>query len=300
MAGSHPHPHTVRVEWEPELAEAVVRLVVEQEERGGYRRRAEVYRARAEAVYALAPAAREAAFAALHASVVGELGLEERLRAVVALHPLVLARVAVLRLVRAPRRELEGADLAPRRGAVLRLRPERCADLAAWERFVDHEMTHLGDLLDPAFGHDPHALAELPPFRRRVVQERYRLVWAASVDGRLRHAGRAPLLPREEHRRRLAQAFGVSEEEAERRLAVLWAGERPRHGALLAMATRSPGPGHPGAPCPLCGFPTYAWAPGVDAEVAALIARETPGWNSAQGACERCLERYLLRSPSGG
>jgi hypothetical protein len=292
----------VRFVWEPELAEAVARLLVDQRARAGEAAWVEAYHRRAEAVYALPAARREAGFAALHARVLREAGLDRRLHTVAARHPQVAAHLRMLRLCRALRADREGADLRPDTGgAVLRMRSERCADLEGFERFVDHEMVHLSDLLDPTFGHDPQALERLDPLWRRRVQERYRLAWAVTVDGRLVRAGRRPLASREEHRRRLAQGFGLSLAEVEPWLAALWAEPRPTHAALWALAVRhAAAPGAPGAPCPLCGFPTYAWVRAVEAALAAAVRQEAPEWEPTEGMCERCHERLVLSAVRGG
>ena len=84
----------------------------------------------------------------------------------------------------------------------------------------------------------------------------------------------------------------------------LWSNPTPTHRVLLELvcdphqlpASASP---RPGAPCPLCGFPTFAWA-----EVASLtnealdaIRAEFPHWVPEQGACARCFQIYRANRP---
>jgi hypothetical protein len=56
----------------------------------------------------------------------------------------------------------------------------------------------------------------------------------------------------------------------------------------------------PGAPCPLCGFPTFAWAAetGLAGPTASAIRSEFPLWTIAQGACARCADIYRLLNRS--
>ncbi|MBI1784711.1 hypothetical protein HYR69_06160 [Candidatus Sumerlaeota bacterium] len=53
--------------------------------------------------------------------------------------------------------------------------------------------------------------------------------------------------------------------------------------------------GEIGAPCPLCGFTTYAWYDfaGKDgADLAHLIAEDKSSWRAKRGACRQCAELY--------
>jgi hypothetical protein len=56
----------------------------------------------------------------------------------------------------------------------------------------------------------------------------------------------------------------------------------------------------PGSPCPLCKFPTYNWVDDpesiCDEMVIEAVKIDFPGWESKDGACDRCIEVYELRA----
>jgi hypothetical protein len=52
----------------------------------------------------------------------------------------------------------------------------------------------------------------------------------------------------------------------------------------------------PGAPCPLCRFPTFDWveANRVTPEIASRVSAEFPDWSPALSLCGRCHEVYQV------
>jgi hypothetical protein len=57
----------------------------------------------------------------------------------------------------------------------------------------------------------------------------------------------------------------------------------------------------PGAPCPLCRFPTYVWLTDVTRFTPSLqgtVMEDFPHWHLEQGMCERCFEGYQVRANS--
>jgi hypothetical protein len=120
-----------------------------------------------------------------------------------------------------------------------------------------------------------------------------------SIDGRLRRAGRQTVATREQRWLEFTAAFPFWSAEKQREVfESIWANPAPSHRALEELVCdprqlqASPGP-QPGAPCPLCGFPTFAWAePAQLEELTAAIAHEFPHWTPEQGACRRCAEIY--------
>ncbi|MBI2202371.1 MAG: hypothetical protein HYU41_00715 [Candidatus Rokubacteria bacterium] len=256
------------------------------------------YHRRREVLYELPGAQRESAFVRLHRAVFHDLGFEATVTAVVARHAAALAAVPTLTMERATSPGDEAADLGhpgpAGRPGVVRMVARRFFD-ETLVPFLDHELTHLADLVDPAFAHDPDALDRVAPHRRRIVQQRYRRAWAVNVDGRLARAGRRPLAERGEHDAALGTAFAsltpVAATDMRERL---WAGPRPTHGELLALATTVPAraPRAEGAPCPLCSFPTYRWAPAPAPAMAEAIRRDIATWQPDEGLCDRCYERF--------
>jgi hypothetical protein len=76
----------------------------------------------------------------------------------------------------------------------------------------------------------------------------------------------------------------------------LWNGPRPTHGELFEWSKkeRITAPNLPGAPCPLCKFPTFAWAEMEKLAPATVVAiqKHFPRWDDSHGACARCVEIY--------
>lgn len=291
-----------QLRYDPRLLEEVIQLELRRREEKGDHRLSQEYHRQADPLYHLSPERRESEFSLLHRRLFSDLGFEAQVDAVLKRYGRVLARVESLTFLRALQAVEEGADLgapAPtERPAVVRLRTARFLFQDDLARFLDHELAHLLDLLDPEFAHDPDALSGVPPHRRRLVQERYRIAWATTVDGRLSRQGRRPLAERIERRREMVSCFpALSDPEVERLFETLWEDDRPTHGRLLAIAAVSGARDlrQPGAPCPLCGFPTHHWADLNDDALAEAIRLDVPHWRPDEGLCERCLEGYQAR-----
>jgi len=199
---------------------------------------------------------------------------------------------------RALRPEEEGADLqypiSGRAQAVIKLRAIQFLSLDHLQSLLHHELMHLRDLMDAEFAYNPDSLAGIPRHRRRLVQERYRIAWAASVDGRLSRQGNRPLWDRSAHLEEIARSLPLlPKKELERLLEALWEGDRPTHALLMSVASAAAdGARLPGAPCPLCGFPTHRWGDRFEEGLIDLISRDFPEWRPEDGACERCLDGY--------
>lgn len=260
----------------------------------------------------LDPDERNAAFFKVHLDWFREWGLEQSLIQIVNEFPLLSASLTVLAFRKARSRAEESAELfvSPETGrnAVVALLPERLARGENLGPFLRHELAHLHDMLDPAFGYS----REIPAagndrVRERLIRERYRLLWAITVDGRLQRAGRATPGNEQTHRLAFDRAFDFLPESRRNEIFTrLWTGTQPRHAELLALASdprqsRHAAQPEPGAPCPLCGFPTFAWAAPerlTDA-VQSAIRSEFPNWTVEQGVCARCVELYRVRAAMG-
>lgn len=292
----------IKLLYDPRLLEEVIQLELRRREESGDPSLLQEYHRRSDPFYRLTAERRESEFAALHRRLFSEWGFEARLEAVLEGNRAALSRIGSLAFLRALRIEEEGADLASEgrgQSAAVRINPALFLNPDDLAKFLDHEMTHLGDLLDPEFAHDPDALMGVPPHRRRLVQERYRIAWATTVDGRLARRGRIPLTERAGHSRELARCFpAVADSELDRLLETLWGSDRPTHGQLMAVAA---GGGVrreqlAGAPCPLCGFPTHRWGHLSGGELIKAIRLDAPEWEPDEGLCEHCLEAYQARS----
>jgi hypothetical protein len=188
-------------------------------------------------------------------------------------------------------------------------------------RFLRHELTHVHDMVDPAFGYAPHwKLAGQNAAQERLTRERYRLLWDITIDGRLSvaadvrrrtgitpasnspppHAGGYEEKSRQQHRATFDRAFGFwPEQKRDKTFDSLWTNRHPHHDELIAVASdprevRSAHDPTPGAPCPLCGFATFDWANAgqLSETTVESIQREFPKWTADQGACGRCVQIY--------
>jgi hypothetical protein len=297
---------------DPDLAEEVLLLFMRRAAAAGRVDFEQEYRRLVEPLYEKVPASdRAAAFHQVHRQLFIRWGLDRPIRQVLDEFPNLRAAVRAVLVARALSSREEGADLSRDRQKVgLKVRSERFLDAERFQRFLRHEFQHVADMLDPAFGYDPDAVPERPPSVQALLYERYRVLWAITVDGRLTRAGRSTVAAQEDRWREFQALFGTLPE-AELRVAFerLWMWDRPTHPELWAMAqdprqvrawargtAEASGPtGHPrlpGDPCPLCRFPTYRWADTPSPEVVARIRADVPTWEPDQGLCERCAEAY--------
>jgi hypothetical protein len=293
--------------FEQELVESVVTLhlaggrVAALQSARFHREREKLYRV-------LDPDDRNEAFFKLHLEWFCEWKLDQLVIEPVRERPLVEASLTLLAFRSARSRKEEGAELyvndAGQKHGVIALRPARFRAAEPLRRFLRHEMLHLSDMVDPGFQYAPEIRGPLSVTQQRLARERYRALWDVTIDGRLAqmsHEGKATRAQRREECD-LAFPFWPSEKR-ESVFADLWNNPHPTHPMLESLVRdprdlrHSSGPG-PGAPCPLCAFPTFEWAESaaLAAAIAQAIAAEFPHWTAEQGACSRCADVYRLVS----
>ena len=260
-----------------------------------------------EKLYAmLDPDDRNTAFFKLHLDWFREWGLEKLLTDLLKEFPLLPEKLSVLAVRTTRGKSDEGAELyvneTGQRSAILALRPESFERDAALRNYVRHEFTHLSDMLDPAFGYSPTLnLPGLNGAQQRLARERYRLLWDIAIDGRLTARGHTPMATREQHAAAFSRGYSFWPEEKQKAFFhSLWQSTTPRHSDFLALIADPRGlrEAHrpaPGTSCPLCDFPTFAWADaeGLSPKILALVMAEFPAWTPEQGLCGRCLETYV-------
>jgi hypothetical protein len=226
---------------------------------------------------------REARFEELHGRWFSALGLDRPLHRALSEQPSLLAGAAACRVLRAWSLKDEQADLFGDRVAggpepptvVVRLCPESLRDPDRLLPRLRHELTHVADMLDPAFGYE----RELPPpeggpAADTLLRERYHAVWDATIDGRLFRRGLLGEAAREARALDFARLLPGLGEEAPAAFLRWFDESRPTHAAILrfvAAASRA-------ERCPLCGFP----------------ALELTG----DGMCQRCAE--MGQAKTGG
>ncbi len=299
----------MQIEYEPAFLDAAVRLalVVRPEARLYHRERERVYREPD-------PERRVRAFEALDRSWFERLGLGRPFHQALAEQPLILAGVDRVGVGRPPQRRDAGAELLVRArrdgepasaARVLRLlvMPEALGVDADIVAFLRRELLHVADMLDPGFGYEPSLAAAGGPAHGRLLRDRYRAVWDATVDGRLSHAGRLEGDVRARRAADFARAFPrLDGDEATRAFARFFDDPAPTHATIVEFVTRSGAAGGPAAGvCFLCGFPTADLDPdpvGLLATAGAELVRDFPGWRPEDGCCRQCADLYRAASLS--
>lgn len=296
----------MRLLFDDELVEGVVQLCAAGTRRGVPGLQLRRFHAERERCYQVLEAdARSTAFARVHLAWFGEWGFEALLAAAGGRFPSLAGALAALAFRKARGRSDEAAELycdagGLRRGVVA-LRPERFAADEPLNRFLHHELAHLADMVDEGFRYSPDVeSAGRTGSELRLVRERYRVLWAVSIDGRLTQRGLATVAGESERRAECERAFAFLPAARQAELfAGLWSGRLATHGELLEVASDPRGlqGSHapvPGADCALCGFAAFQWGDPSALRPAALerIRAEFPAWRETDPICARCAEMY--------
>jgi hypothetical protein len=294
----------MNLQYDEDFVEAAVFLCVSGRRRGVPALQVQRFHREREKAYSiLDPDERNAAFFKLHLEWFREWDLEKLLCGALMEFPLLADALSVFAFRQARGRQDEGAELyvnESRRHAVMALRVGRFEEEAELRRLLRHELMHVNDMIEPAFGYSPCIEAGPNAGPERLVRERYRLLWDVTIDGRLDNAGRETIAGWEERWADFTGAWTFWPEEKRRAVFNdLWNQRQPRHEELMRLATDPKGLQSargpiPGALCPLCAFPTFTWAEPAHLTPPALaaIVREFPDWTREQGVCGRCGEIY--------
>lgn len=292
----------MKLRFEPALVQELV--LAETLRDLGFR---ELVRSRMEPVYERPLEERARKFGQLYEGLFEERGLGVVVAEELARFPL-LSRLEQVLVFRAERGGEEEAELSrDRRLAGIRLRPARFSRPEQLRPLLRHEFMHLSDMMDDCFGYQPQALGENPA-QEHLNRRRYSLLWDVYIDGRLERQGLEGEASRQERQGEWERTLSFLPRQARREgFSGLWQGEKVTHSQLIAFAQEptlliGDGGGEegvgiapiPGAPCPLCRFPTYAW--GDPLPVAHRIRADFPAWEPNDGACLRCVELYQIQA----
>jgi hypothetical protein len=242
----------MRLTWAPDLVEETVLLAepsMPSAERHAFRReRDPIYEIVEQDV-------RDARFHALHRQWFRRLGVHDAVERAVA-ESLDASPIDDGRVLRAVSSHDEGADLVDvvppgQRVAspilVVRLRPAVLLDPTAVQRLLRHELMHVRDMLDPAFGYARSLGSDTGPLTETMLRDRYRVLWDATIDGRLARAGRRGGEIPGARRREFEAVFSMLGPGARDAFDAWFDCDRPTHTDLLAFA-RTPSsstmPGH--------------------------------------------------------
>jgi hypothetical protein len=315
MTTSNEHFH---VDYDARLVEeAMLRALRGRAEEGDFHRERD-------RLYEIADAEeRDAAFRAFHGDWFVRLGLDRLIRRAFDERPRLRTCVGRCAVTAARSKRDEGADLfvspaeagqgeaqrmhigADRRSIGIQVRPESLLEPDRLLDLLRHELLHVEDMLDPLFGYEPVLpRSEVGPAYDRLLQDRYRALWDATIDGRLLRAGVASGSVRDRCLRDFARAFPMFGERTPEAFSRFFDGTSHTHADLVAFALdpdahleRSHIP-HRGTRCPVCGFPTYDLEPAAERLPPDFVARVTadfPGWHPAQGICRQCADLYRAR-----
>jgi len=277
----------------------------------GHEREREFQRER-NRLYAIAdPDERDSAFQKLDQEWFQRLDLAVPIDRAVGEQPLLSRNLARCLVARAPGKKEEGAELfvnpqangIERAAAGIFLQPQSLLDSTALLALLRHELLHLADMLDPGFGYEPTLpAAEGGPTHDRLLADRYRILWDATIDGRLARRGWARESARAERLLEFSRAFSMFGAETETIFNRFFDAEAPSHAELVAFAYDPRGSlgavsskPHPGSRCALCGFPTHDFEPEPDrlpAHALAEIAQDFPRWRPEHGLCRQCADLY--------
>ena len=299
----------MQLQYDQDFVEAAVGLCASGQVRSVPRPLVARFHREREALYAIAdPDERDARFFQLHLEWFREWGVEDVLTASFREFSLLGPHLSILAVRTARGRKDEGAELyvneTGQRTGILSLRPERLMSGHQIAGFLGHELSHLQDMVDPAFGYLPElSLPHWSPGQQRLARERYCVLWDTSIDGRL-HQARRPTTSNQDGRwQEFSRAFGRwPESKRKGTFTAVWNHPRPTHRwfqDLVAEGCEVVGSDEPiqGGLCPLCRFPTFVWADPLKLsdDVLATVRREFPNWLPQHGLCGRCSAVYRSR-----
>jgi hypothetical protein len=260
---------------------------------------------------------RERQFSLLNQKGFETLALGAPLYQALAEEPLLASTIERCRVLAAVSRGDEGAELfvasdragserRTSRSIVLRVSPQAFLEPHKFLLFLRHELSHIADMVDPAFGYDPSLpTAEGGPGHLKLILNRYRVLWDTAIDGRLWRSGRGLERAREMRRREFAAAFSMLGERLEEAFEQWFGTSRPAHAEIMEFA-RNPPASAGLAPhaarttesCPLCRSPgavDFPEAGSLPADLVAEIRRDFPAWRAADGICRQCAGLYRSR-----
>ncbi len=300
-----------RITYAPDLVEEGVLLVERAAPAGDSR----AFRRERDRIYDVPDAdTREATFRSLHLRWFARFGLHLVVEPMVTGRADILDKVAGCRVSRALTRNDEGADLIDppsvmvsdgesRPTLALRLRPPTLLEPDGLRALLLHELTHVGDMLDPAFAYERTLpLSDDGPSGDNILRDRYRVLWDATIDGRLARGGPADARVRTARWREFAATFAMLGGGSERAFDEWFDRIQPTHRSLVAFALAPDGHDRASAAdsgrCPLCRFPVASLdrrPERLSAAARAMIRADRPGWRIEQGLCSQCLDLYEAR-----
>lgn len=300
------------IEYHPQLIEEAVLRAIERhpKERQFRIERERVYESQEDE-------AREEAFQELHQRWFECLTLNSPLQEVFSYWPILRQATYKCLLMKARSRKEAGVELyvAPkvtgvperkRRTIVIQLTAELFCYSQQLLNFLRHELLHIVDMLDPKFGYDPNfPKSQINPAYDRLLQERYRILWDITIDGRLCRNGWLPESTKAAHWDIFKNTYLGPVKDLEIVFAFFFNNEMHTHQELLSFA-QSPESWFVNAHsastsngrCSLCHFPSFQLiiaSTHLSTIVINEIQRDRPNWNPTQPICRQCADLYEAR-----
>ena len=232
-----------RVEYEPALLEEAVLLAVKD------RPEETIFRRERDPVYEIRDAdRRDVRFGALHRAWFERLGLSRPVQQALAERPVLATETRGCFVARVARQKDESAELfvSPEAGNTRKteqpsigilLRPVSFLEGDGLLDLLRHEFLHIVDMLDPAFDYVPaFSRDEDAVIPETAIQERYRALWDASIDGRLVREGLVSPLRRARQFTDFAKTFGILGTQTEEAFSYLFDRSGHTHPQLVAFA----------------------------------------------------------------
>ena len=240
---AYTRPERFRVDYDPALLEEAVLVAAsgQPEERKFRRERNPIYEIED-------PDEREARFRAFHRDWFLRLGLGDPVEQALNERPTLAESTRCCLVAAAKGKKGESAELFvnppgdglddPERHSIgLMIKPTSFADAETLLLLLRHEFLHIADMLDPDFGYTPSSfLAEDVDIRNTILQERYRAMWDATIDGRLVRMGMAPASRRSQRLVDFARTFPELGEQTEQAFTRFFDGSGYTHSKLVAYA----------------------------------------------------------------
>lgn len=236
-------PDRFRVDYAPTLLEEAVLLAIvgRPEERLFRRERDPLYGTQDSDL-------REARFRSFHREWFLRLGLGDPVEQALNERPILAESTRCCLVAAAPGRKDESAELfvsppgeglddSERHSIGLTIRATSFLDAESLLSLLRHELLHIADMLDPDFGYTPDSLmADDGDVRTTQLQERYRVMWDATIDGRLVREDMAPASRRSQRLADFARTFSPFGERMEQAFEQFFDGSGHTHPELVAYA----------------------------------------------------------------
>ncbi len=302
-----------RIEYQPQLIEeAVLRAILGHPDERLFRvERDRIYELQDEEI-------REERFQEMHQRWFERLGLSAPLNDVFVRGSILKFYTSKCLLVRARSKKDVGAELyvdlkdsgieeREKRSIVIQLTVELLTQSKQLLTFLRHELLHILDMLDTEFGYESNfPKSQMGPTYDVFLQERYRILWDITIDGRLYQNGWLPSTVRDKHLRVFKNTFPGQIKELEHMFSHFFDKWPHTHHELISFAqspetlfASSNSELSTKGQCSLCYFPSFDLIinPPLDLPIHLInkIQKDYPAWKPADPICRQCVDLYDFR-----